>query len=241
MQYDLFGNITEIYVEQADIPFQFGISDRAVRLMRMAPRPLARALCAFGDRAVFGNVCVDERNIAFVRFRLFVQKFKDTAGARKAHDDRVDLHGDLTDVQGELTGHIEEHGDHRRADNAHRPTGDVEIAHVETDEDPRDDRRKHEYEMADIHDGGHQNVTVGIRLVGSVAQFVVDFIEIFLRALFVAENFDDLLPAHHLFDITFRFTDDFLLADKVARTAAADKFCHERHQDDAEQHDDHQP
>ena len=245
VQDDLFGNVAEVDVEHADVPFQLSVGDGAVRLVRVLPRPLARALGALGDVAVFVDVRVDEGDVSVVLFRLFVEQFEDTARAREAHDDRVDLHGDLPDVQRELAGHVQE--GRNQADHGNgrgelvSPAEDGEVAHVEHDEQTGDDRRDDEHEVPDVHDGGHQNVAVGVRLVGRVAEFVVDLVELLFRLFLVAEYLDDLLTSHHLLDVTFGLTDDLLLADKVPRAAAADRLRHERHEHDAHENDEHQP
>ena len=245
MQNDLIGNIAEVDVEHTDIPFQFGISNGAVRLVRVFPSPLARALGALGDIAAFVDVRIDEGNVTVVLLRLFVEKFKDTPCAREPHDDRVDLHGDLADVQRELAGHIQESrhkADHRDGcSKLIAPSENGKIPYAAHNEQACNDRRNDEHEVTYVHDRGHQDIAVGVRLVGCVAELVVDLVEIFLGAFLVAEYLDDLLAAHHLLDIALRFTDDFLLADKVFRAAAADKFGDERHDDDAEQYDQQKP
>ena len=224
-----------------NIARKFGISDGAVRLVRVTPRPFARAFGAFGDIAVLVDMRVDKLNVAVVRFGLFVQKFENTFRACKPHDDRVDLHGDLPDVQCELAGHIEERHDDADAHHALGKADDGQVARADHDENARHDGDDDEHEMPYIHDGGHENVTVFVRLVGSVAQFVVDFIEIALCLLFVAEHLDDFLSAHHFFDKTFRFADDDLLADKVFGAVASHVFCDYDHERHAREHHDHQP
>ena len=236
---NFFGYVSEIHVIQLDIALELGIGDGAVRLVGMAPCPFARTLRAFGDVAVFVDLRIDERDVSFVRFRLLVKKLKDTARARKTHDDRVDLHGHLPDVQRELAGHIQERGDDCARKDA--PARHGKVLHLEQDQKPRNDRHQHEGEVTDVHDGRHQNIAVRICLVGRIAEFVVDLVELLFGALFMAEHFDDLLSAHHLFDVPFRLADDRLLTDEVLCTAATHIFgdrCHDR---DTDKHDKHQP
>ena len=239
VQHDLFGNVTEIDVKETDIPFQLGIGDGAVRLVRVLPCPLAGTLLALGNGAVRRDLCVDEGDVAVIRLRLFVEQLEDTSRARKAHDDRVDLHGDLADVQGELAGHVQKRSDDRARKRA--PTRNGEVLRAEQHQQPGDDRDQYKGEVADVHDGGHQDVTVSVRLVGRVAQVVVDLVEVAFGLLFVAEDLDDLLASHHLLDVTLRFADDLLLLDKVAGAAASDEFGDHRHDGDAGQDDEHQP
>ena len=52
-----------------------------------------------------------QSHITVIRFRLLIQKIKDTGSSRKSHNNRVDLLRYLVDITGKLFRHIQERND----------------------------------------------------------------------------------------------------------------------------------
>ena len=237
VQDELFGHIAEVHVHKPDVAFEFGVSDGAVRLMRMSPRPFARAFPALGDVAVFVDVGVDEFDISVVRLRLVVEELEDTSRTRDSHDDGVNLHRHLPYVERELSAHIEE-GDYRtHCDDFRRNPRQGKVVHAAEHQRAAHYGDRHEHDVPDIHNGGHKDVAVAVRLVRIVIEFVVDLGEIALGRFLVAEHLYDLLSVYHFLDEAFRLADGILLTDEELRASAADGLGDEQHYHDAEQHD----
>ena len=65
---------------------------------------------AFCDIALSINVSIDQSDVAFIGFRLFIQQFKDSLSSGQCHDDGIDLIGNLVDRHVEGAGkHHESH------------------------------------------------------------------------------------------------------------------------------------
>ena len=71
-------------------------------------------------------------------------------------------------------------------------------------------------------------------------QLFVDGVKVTFCRFLMAEDLDDLLAVHHLFDITFDLAEGLLLAEEVFGRSAADVLCHLRHAEDTEEDDEHQ-
>ena len=104
--------ICKIHIEEPYISLELGICQSSVTV-RMLPSPEARVLAALGQLPVFISLCIDQRNIAVIFFRLFIHKLKYSAGACKSHHNRRKLLGDVVDVARKLFADIEERNDYR--------------------------------------------------------------------------------------------------------------------------------
>ena len=80
----------------------------------------------------------------------------------------------------------------------------------------------------------HKHIGKAVCLIRNVEQFLVEKVEPFKRFFFVAENFNDFLPVHHLLDIPLDFTDGTLLRHKVFRAFSADFLRQEKYRDYAD-------
>ena len=91
VQYGLFGLVSEVNVLENYISAQARLCDRAVRGMRVLPRPYTRSLFTFRKIAVLVLLCVDERHVALVLLDRFVKQSEYPLRAGERHNDRVQL------------------------------------------------------------------------------------------------------------------------------------------------------
>ena len=230
MEHHLIVAVTKVHVVHYDIALEFSIFGFARVLMRVFPRPQAGALRALGKHAVFILFRVDEVHIAVVYFRRLIQQFKDALRARQRHDDGVRLLRDLVDrlVEALIQG---QEGDQRANGQAEIAVGRQQTA---------DHRAEHIAQVAHRHRQRHDGVGDAVCAVRAVAQSVVQLLEAIKVFLFVAEDLDDLLAVHHLFDIAVDLAQiHLLLHEEAARIF--DALHGERHRrGDHEQRDDQQ-
>ena len=71
-------------------------------------------------------------------------------------------------------------------------------------------------------------------------ELVVDFVKFLLGCALVAEDLDDLLAVHHLFDVALNLAERLLLAHKERSGLAADCFRGAEHKEDTCKDDQHQ-
>ena len=69
----------------------------------------------------------------------------------------------------------------------------------------------------------------------------LNYVKVAFRCFLMAENLDDLLAVHHLFNITFGLAQRFLLTHEVLGRAAADPSDDEGHAHNAKQHNQRHP
>ena len=89
MKNDFVLGISEVNVVECHVARKARIAYRAV-LMRMLPRPYARALFALCKNAVV-LLSVYKRYITVVCLGLFISQRKNSRRARKSHDNGVNL------------------------------------------------------------------------------------------------------------------------------------------------------
>ena len=80
-----------------------------------------------------------------------------------------------------------------------------------------------------------------MRALAVLKELLIELFKIFLRPFFVRENFDNLLPFHHLFHKALFLGKGRLLGYHIFRAAAADLFHNERHRKRRYHHHQKQP
>ena len=229
--------VAEVHVDKAHVAAQLAVADLAV-VVRVLPRPVAGVMVALGDRAVGGDVRVDERDEAIVCLGFFVDEGEDALRARARHDDGVDLLGELVDVARELLGHVKERDENG---DIQRLAGKTHVRQPDEQQHAAHEREGDIEEVADVADDGAEDACVGVGAVAVFKEGVVDLVEFLNGALLVAEDLDDLLTGHRLLNIALGFGDGLLLAQKELGTAAADALGDDYHQNHAEHRNERQP
>ena len=232
MKHYFIGDIAEINIKQPHIPHKAGICDRAV-MMRMPPRPNACAFFAFGYIAVFVNICVYKRNIAVVRFGLFIHKLEYTLCARHSHNHRVYLLRNLAYAHGKLTRHVKERHHHR---HRNRLTRKRKVGRVCNNQNTADKGYKHIQNIAYVAHYRHQYICKNICTFGIFEQLIVYFVEILFAFFLMAEYLNDLLSVHHFLNIALNHTYRLLLPYKITRAVSAYFFCYHSHGEHAEEY-----
>ena len=153
---------------------------------------------------VIGHVY--QRHSAVVLLRLLVHQGEDPLRAGQGHDDGVELLGDLVDGVGKALGQLQEAGNNAQGDGGVHPAEGQSAAHHSHD---------HVLDIADVHHDRHQDAGVGVGFVRAVEHFVVDPVKAVLGLLLMAEDLDNLLTLHHLFDITIDNTKVGLLLQEI--------------------------
>ena len=198
--------------------------------MGMFPRPESGPFFALCQSTVFLFLRVYQCHIAVIRFRLLIQKVKDTGRSRKTHNNRVDLLGYLVDVARKLFRHIQKRNDD--ADPQHL-SGKAHVGHVRQKKDSSGYSYDYIEDVAHIIEDGAQRIGVFVGCFRLMEQFFVDPVKIFLCLLFVAEYLDNLLSVHHLLHIAFHISQGFLLADEVTGGFATNLLCDKEHTDNS--------
>ena len=204
MENDLVGIITKVYILQDHITLQLDIISGTLSFVEMLPCPAAGTFVGFGKNTIF-LFCIDESNVAFIHFWLFIQKIKDTFCTCKSHNNTVELLADLVDRHVETLIEGQEAGKPAKCEAANAVDG-KDTAHHGTD---------HIADISKLCDHRHQDVgeTVGIVCAGE--KLVVQFIEFPDAFVLMAEDLDNLLTLHHLFDITIDNTKVGLLLQEI--------------------------
>ena len=205
VQHQLVLVVAEVHAVEHDAALQLGVGDAAVGLVRVLPGPGVGALGDLGDLAVGALLGVHELDVALVGLGLLVHEVEHTLRAGGGGDDEVDLHADLGDGLGEALVQADK-GDDRADRDAREPV------YAEHRADDGDERIA---QPADVGVDGHEQVGVAVCLVGTVAQLVVDLVEVGLGGLLVAEDLDDLLAVEHLLDEAVNYAEVALLPDVV--------------------------
>ena len=195
-------------------------------------------MVALGDRAVGGDVRVDERDEAVVCLSLFIDEGEDALRACARHDDGIDLLGELVDIARELLGHVEERDENR---DIQRLAGKAQVRNADKQQHAAHERQSHIEEVADVADDGAEHAGIGVGAVAVFKEGVVDLVELLDGALLVAEDLDDLLAGHRLLNIALGFGDGLLLAQEEFGAAAADALGDDDHQNHAEHRNERQP
>ena len=79
--------ISEVHTVKHNLALHFGISDCAVCLVRVLPRPMTCPFFGLGDCAVGSNICVYYLDITLVLLRLAVHKIEQSLCACARHND----------------------------------------------------------------------------------------------------------------------------------------------------------
>ena len=235
---DLFVRlVAEVHVDEAHVAAQLAVRGLTI-VIRVLPRPVAGVMVALGDRAVGGDVRVDERDEAVVCLSLFIDEGEDALRACARHDDGIDLLGELVDIARELLGHVEERDENR---DIQRLAGKAQVRNADKQQHAAHERQSHIEEIADVADDGAEHAGIGVGAVAVFKEGVVDLVELLNGALLVAEDLDDLLAGHRLLNIALGFGDGLLLAQEEFGAAAADALGDDDHQNHAEHRNERQP
>lgn len=105
MQHNFIRFISKIDIKHPNITRLFCISNGAIRLVRMFPRPHAGTFFALDDFTIhFSRIY--QCNISIIHLRLLIQKSKDPFRSCDSHNDRVDLMRNLIHITRKLLCHI---------------------------------------------------------------------------------------------------------------------------------------
>ncbi len=211
--------IAEIDIEEPDIAAQLCVGGIAVRPGDL-PGPVMGAGGRFGDRAVGGNLGVDQGDIAVVLLRRLIEKRKDPLCTGQRHDDEVELLGDLADGLVEGLAQLQKRDDGAEGHHIDAEQGD--IGDAAQCNDGAHDGENDILQVAQIHHDGHQNIAVGVGAGGVLAQVLIDPVKALLGLFLMAEDLDDLLAVHHLFNVAVDSADGPLLGAKIAGAVAGD-------------------
>ena len=222
--------VAEVHVDEAHVAAQLAVRGLTV-VVRVLPCPVAGVVGALGDRAVRGNVGVDECDKAVICLSLFIDEGEDALRACARHDDGIDLLGELVDIARELLGHVEERDENR---DIQRLAGKAQVRNADKQQHAAHERQSHIEEVADVADDGAEHAGIGVGAVAVFKEGVVDLVELLDGALLVAEDLDDLLAGHRLLNVALSPGDGLLLAQEELGTASADTLGDNGHQDDAE-------
>ena len=230
MKHCFLRHITEVHIKKLNLSFQSLICNRSVSSMGMFPRPEAGPLSALCQSAVLLFFRVYQSHIAVIRFRLLIQKVKDTGSSRKTHNDRVDLLRYLVDITGKLFRHIQERNDN--TDPQHF-SGKAYVGYVRQKKDAS--RHSYDYieDISHVIEDGAQRIGVFVGCFRFMEQFFIDPVKVFLCLFFMTEHFDNLLTVHHLFHIALHMAQGFLLTDEVTGGFASHLLCDKEHTDNA--------
>lgn len=212
MKNNLVGVITKIHILQNHVTFQLDIIRGTLSFMEMFPCPAAGTFLGFGENAVF-LFCVDKSNVAFVHFRFLIQKIKDTFGTCKGHNNTVELLADLVDGRVKTLVESQEAGKSAKS----------EVSDAIDGKDTANHGTDHVADVSKLGNYRHQDVgkTVGVVCAGK--KLVVQLIEFLDAFVLMAEDFDNFLSFHHLFDIAVDNTKVCLLFQEIF-SAQARKF-----------------
>ena len=76
-------------------------------------------------------------------------------------------------------------------------------------------RAQHITDITDIGIDRHHNIGIFVGIVRTDTKLIVQLFKLFYTLLFVAEYFNDFLPAYHFFDKTVYRTQILLLASEI--------------------------
>ena len=228
--------IGEVDVHHAHVAAQQGVGQRAVAV-GMTPGPMPGVLLGLGDGPVLADAAVDQRDIALVGLGLLIHQLKYTLGARRGHDDGVDLLRESVDVTGKLLGHVQKRD--QDADREGR-AGERNVLHAREQEHAADEGQRDVKHIADVGDDRPERAGKGVGAEAVAVEPLVDLVELPDALSLMAEYLDDLLAVHGLLDIAFVFGDGLLYLDIGPGRAAADLFGHKDHGGHADkQHERH--
>ena len=205
MQHRFLRHIAEVYLVHGDLAPQGGVGHGAVGLMGVLPGPLAGAGLRLGDRAVGGDVGIDQRYIAVIVLRGGVHKLEDPLRAGKGHDDGVDLVGHLTQRLIKGAGQEQE---------AHQLAGGEQSAVGHNNHPAAEQSQKGVLQIPQIVGDGAHDVGIGAGQEGILAQLVIQRVKILLGGFLVAEHLDHTLAGDHFLHIAVDRAQGFLLADE---------------------------
>ena len=205
VEHHVIRRVTECHIVETHIAFQFLISDGAVRLVRMLPRPQAGALFALGDIAVRVFLRVDQFYIAVVYLRLFIHHVEDSLRACQRHDDGVKLLRHLHERLGKALCELQV-GRH----NTQR-----DIADARHGEEASEYRGEHELQVAQVSNDGPHHAGKCMGVGRAVKEPFVELIELALGNLLMIKHLDDPLAVHPLFHESGDVRQIHLLPDEI--------------------------
>ena len=186
--------------------------------MVMFPSPHTGTLACLNDLSVF-FLGIDQSNITFVIFRLFIQKSKDTFCTRHSHNDKVQLLADLHDrhIQTLIKG------------KETCQTTQGKAAKSTDSKDTADNGNDHITDITNLCIGRSQHIRIHICLISTVKKFIIQGIKFFDCFFLVAEYLDNLLAVHHFLDVTIDTSQVSLLLAKIFAGISCQELCHQKH------------
>ena len=179
--------ISEIHSQKLHITQKFFIGSRSILLMIMLPCPDSGTLLCFCQ----GSVCflsgIDQSYITLIRFRLFIQKVKDTLRPCQSHGDKVYLLADLINrhikafIEGQEAGKSSE-GKASDSMDSKNTTGD---------------RHQNITDITNLRINRHHYIGVFIRIVCTDEKLLIEFIKPFDIFFFPIKYLYNLLSLHH--------------------------------------------
>ena len=166
-----------------------------------------------------------QRDIALVDLGLLVQQGKDTGAAGQCHNHGVQLHGNLADGLVELAGQHKEAGQ----------TAQRQATEAVDGQCTAQNGAEHIGQVAQLAVDRHGHQRVGVCLVGTVEQLIVELVEFFNGNVLMAENLDDLLAVHHFLNIAVDLAQLLLLLDEKLAGVASQVFGGQQHHADHRQ------
>ena len=223
--------IAEVDTVECHVAFQFLVSRAVIRLLVIVfPSPVSCVFFCLHNIAVLVVLAVDQHDIALIRLRRLVEESKDPLGARKSHNNAVELHADLVDRHTEAL--IECQKACQSSDCEPR---------IRIQRQKRADKG-HDYVVGIPHLGIDRSDHIGesVRLESALVELLIEFVESLDRLFLVAEHLDHLLPGHGLLDEAVELTDISLLRDKVLARVLRHLHRQEQHQGYHHQRDESQ-
>ena len=225
VQDGLFRRIAEVHPVEGDAALELAVGDGAVGLMRVLPRPDAGLLGRLGEGAVGVLDGVDELDVALVCLGRLIHDVEHALGARRRHDDAVELLAHAHHGLRKTLAQREEA--HERAD------GEAGVP-VEG-EDRAENGAEDVAEVSEVAVDGHEHARDAVGVVGAVTELIVELFEVRDGLLLVAEDLDDLLAGDHLLDIAVDGAEIVLLPFKIFAGALRHQHTHAEHEKDHQQ------
>ena len=210
MEHHMIRHIAKGHIIKLYLASQLSISNSAVCLMRVFPRPHTGTLFTLHNIAVCIFLCVHQGNISLIHFRLGIHHVEDTLGAGQSHDDGVKLLSDLHERLCETLGKLQI--------GCHDTQRDIADSH--NGKEAAKYRCQHEQQVTHVTDDRSHDTCEGVRLGSALKQFLVEFIKLFFGHFFMVKYLYHTLSAHAFFHKTSDIGQIQLLTDEVTSAVA---------------------
>ena len=183
--------------------------------MIMLPCPDTCSLLCLSELAVY-FFCIDQRYIAFIRFRLLINHLEDTFCTCQRHNNTVEL---LTDL---VNRHIEALV---KGQEACQPT-QSQTGNMVQSKNTSNDGTYYITEITKLRIDRSKEVGIFIRIICTIKQFIIDLIELLNILIFMAEYLNNLLAFHHFFNVAIDSPQCPLLFDEVFTGCSGCHLCY---------------